>query len=498
MKNIADIVKIVTLKDANKIFDSEENRNPVKSKLLYEGLSRNHFKDRAHAVKTLYRKKSGDANYRKLKSRLSEKLLSRLIYSNPEKLIRSNSDRVYHKCLRNVVAANLLYLNYSKNAANELLRRNIILAQHHHFTDVMVASARLLRYHAALSGARKKFIHYNHLVKHFTAISESELEVECASQQLILELHHSTTANKVLQKKFHAMFVTVQREAKKFPSRMNKLNYFRFGIRYNEFMNDHRAVLSFCKQAETYLHDHPQFVQKIRLGEFGLYKMNSCLQLRDYKSGEQSASDCDHIFQPGTDNWFIFLEYFFLLCMHSGKYHKAAEVLKKAMGHNRFNKMQKVRVEKWKIFEAYLHFISPSDTKGLFNIHRFVNEVPLHSTDKSGFNLAIIIAQIILFVDEGQTDRVISQNDALKIYAKRYIRMKANFRTYYFMKMLLTMIKYNFDIEKTKQISEKYYEKMISKSSGEKYPLEEFEIIPYETLWEILLKRSDRFHHLVL
>ncbi|MFM7823611.1 MAG: hypothetical protein ACKPB3_07540, partial [Bacteroidota bacterium] len=145
-------------------------------------------------------------------------------------------------------------------------------------------------------------------------------------------------------------------------------------------------------------------------------------------------------------------------------------------------------VEKWRIFEAYLEYAEPisSPVRRKFNVSKFLNEVPVFSKDKAGYNLSIIIAQVLLARKTNELHRVVDREESLKIYLSRYIKKEKHLRSYYFLKMIQVMVRYDFDPMKTSQIADKFFMKM--KQSGQASP-ETSEIIPYEWLWTDLMAR---------
>ena len=99
-----------------------------------------------------------------------------------------------------------------------------------------------------------------------------------------------------------------------------------------------------------------------------------------------------------------------------------------------------------------------------------------------------LIAQIISLINAGKFDEIVEKDDALRIYCQRYIRLKDNSRTYYFMKMLQVMIKYSFEPEKTELIARKYFNHLTdTKRAGKS--LEELEVIPFDVLWLTILEK---------
>ncbi|MFZ9942988.1 MAG: hypothetical protein ACO3O0_05215, partial [Bacteroidia bacterium] len=180
-------------------------------------------------------------------------------------------------------------------------------------------------------------------------------------------------------------------------------------------------------------------------------------------------------------------EYHFLLCMHTQQYIKANSIFENVSKNPTFDSYPAANIEKWRIFEAYLEYAKPSDGAGekrRFNVSKFLNEVPVFSKDKSGYNMSIIIAQILLSVKMQDWSRVIDRAEPLKTYLSRYVKKDRNPRSYYFLKLLEVMVRYEFHPEKTEQIGEKFFQKL--QQSGASVP-ESSEIIPYEWLWKDLL-----------
>jgi hypothetical protein len=174
--------------------------------------------------------------------------------------------------------------------------------------------------------------------------------------------------------------------------------------------------------------------------------------------------------------------------MHTSQFGKAASIFDQVLKHPSFGSYPAANIEKWKIFEAYLEYANPISTqvRRKFNVSKFLNEVPVFSKDKSGYNLTIILAQVILAVKTNEFHRVIERAESLKVYLSRHVKKEKHVRSYYFLKMLQVMIRYEFDPVKTAQIADKFLVKM--KQSGPASP-ESSEVIPYEWIWTDLMAR---------
>ena len=111
------------------------------------------------------------------------------------------------------------------------------------------------------------------------------------------------------------------------------------------------------EEAEQFLEENPPFRQEVKLAALALIRINYYLQLRDYENGRKNAEKCLELFSEGTNNWFVFLEQYFLLAMHTENYINAAGIYLKVINHPRFPFTASERQEKWKIFEAYINYI---------------------------------------------------------------------------------------------------------------------------------------------
>ena len=114
--------------------------------------------------------------------------------------------------------------------------------------------------------------------------------------------------------------------------------------------------------------------------------------------------------------------------------------------------------------------------------------MPHFSKDKKGFNVAILVLQILYMLEKGDYTGIINRSEALNVYCSRYLRKDDSFRSNCFLKMLLTMEKEDFKYERTRQMAMKFYKKMTEEVNDENI-VHEWEIIPYETLWYMVLNR---------
>ena len=183
------------------------------------------------------------------------------------------------------------------------------------------------------------------------------------------------------------------------------------------------------------------------------------------------------------------------LCFHSGEYENAYWVYEETVKHHKFKKLLVSYQEFWKICEVYivvceeLGLIRNTDAtekKRRFRLSTFINSVPVFSFDKRGMNIPIIIAQIIYFLVKKDYESVQNRIDSIEKYCVRHLVDKDfDVRSFYFIKMLLTLPEAEYNFRRVKVRSQAFKEKFDAAPPQSKNI--ELEIMPYEKLWDLLL-----------
>ena len=107
-------------------------------------------------------------------------------------------------------------------------------------------------------------------------------------------------------------------------------------------------------------------------------------------------------------------------------------------------------------------------------------------------NIMILVLQILFLLGEKKEDEVDERMEALRNYSSRYLRKNEDFRSNCFIKMFLKIPESNYKRIALERNTRDLFKKLKSK------PLEvaskpiEMEIIPFEMLWEMVLKSLDR------
>jgi len=493
MKNLTEISQLVTSligKDTlNSLF--QHQGEDLKSHLFIDGLLAQRWKSDEEAAQELYKSFPTEKKYQMLKSRLRKRFYDLIFSIDISSLIKTSYYREQIHCYRLLFAGSQLFVIGKLHIALEMIRSAESIARKFQFTPLRILALQRLREYQGFTGN----------IKGFYALSDS---IETMQETLIKETQLDTfdfqfriAVRGVLSKSDLKRFNPEQsiRQAESlYTKSKNKSHrmtcaYYRSRIYYYHLKKDHKQVLKQCIEFEHYLLRGQKFTDMALVGEIAMQKLDTSIYLQDFKTGRQSALQCDSIFRKGNPNRFIYQQYYLLLCLYTGKTDEAVSVFNEVISSSAFKKFPEEQIERWRIFEAMLNYILPDGRLRKFNVHKFLNEVPILSKDKTGFNLSIIIAQICLLVKRGDFDKIMDKFDSLKSYAQRYISVTANPRNHYFIKLLLILIKKDFDTEKCAALAEKYLALLSQSSVSGQQALDTMEIIPYDVLWNDLLKR---------
>jgi hypothetical protein len=127
--------------------------------------------------------------------------------------------------------------------------------------------------------------------------------------------------------------------------------------------------------------------------------------------------------------------------------------------------------------------------KSRFRMSKFLNEVQLYAKDKSGMNIPILIAELLYDLQTKKWSKLIDRAESLGKYRVRYINPEVQLRSHCFFKLLELTPKAAFQWEKLVVQAESIVQSIGKKADGMLAANNiEIEIIPYERLWEMLLR----------
>jgi hypothetical protein len=503
MKNLIEISRIVTKKKVRKIEifdDAALKAKNSKFNEFYESLMSGKFRNDRDAATLLYACSPTDDKYRQLKSRFRKRLLNTLFFLDVNVPNTANYERAYYSCNKDWTLVKILLANGAEMTAADLAAGILATALKFRFADVIVNCSRILRAWASKSGDEKLFEEYDSYIKDFSSVLEAEIRSEELYQRVTMHYLDSPIKTRELKEKMDTYCDALVSLSEIYDSPVVMYNMYLVWTYKYEMTFDFQSMLEVCNRAEAYMDANPAYWQEEKLEIFQLKKMSAYLHLRDYKNGKIEAEKALQRFEEGSEMWFTFMELYLLLALHSDNYLNAYAIFQRAITQQRFKKLHVSEREKWHVYEVYIEYLletMPADNvaaaaaakrKGTFKSAKFMNDPVLYPKDQRIFTVHLVIAQILFFLEKNNESAVTERIDRLKNYANRQLKPEEYHRAIAFIRLLQQLVKSEFDVEELTTV-DKYYNRLVETPFYYRGLLQELEIIPFEKLWNMILKR---------
>lgn len=508
MDSLSELIRLVTKKRVKKVELFDENSRNKSSNYfkLFDGIHSEKYRSDADAAKDIYACDPSEKKYLILKTRLKQKLLNTLFFLDFEDESVPEYKSILYDCNKALYCAKVLLMNGSKKIAIPAVEKTLRRAQEFHLTDIELECAKILRSHYSVSNQYKEFIYFRDLTEKI----EQRLHAENLSDryyQELIAIYAKSKANRgKVRKLADKYYKALTEDFKKHNSTKLSLNFFKIKTMFHQFSDDYKSAIEVTNEAEAYVKSNPKFHPATRLEDLAIQKMNFYLHLKNFEDGEAYAKKSLLLFEEGSNNWYTFQEYYFLLAMHSQNYLKAAEVFHSVIEQPSFRLLSENKKERWKTFQAYMHYIYKThkireirpiiqNAKTNFRLNDYLLEKPAFAKEKRGLNIATLTVQILFHLEKFDIEKVNECVIAIEKYCRRYPKKDINFRSECFISMLINMSKEGFRFYQTRKASEKIYEEMTSIHMEYHGGNRALEILPYEVMWNTVLDKLKAYKY---
>lgn len=495
MQNLRELVTIVNqvkIRDIS-VVGRGRNWSGHKIKELYEGIAKGEFTTDEQAALAIYGENYSKTSYTSLKKHLTDRLLNTLFFIRLSDSPISDFQKNYFDVQKLNAIVKILAGKGSKVSSITIAERLITKSLKYQFTEISLSLAKLLRRHYRIYKTdQQKAKNYDNIVKEQLEILIAETKVEDYYEQLIAGLKTKRSSEGELAEKgkryadeVRCIYPTIS------SLRLKQVANLIFVLEH-ELARDFEKVEIACNEAIADYEKLKEFASVERTLVFYIKLLVNYIPLQKFEEGNTVAQKILASISKGSVNWFITLDHYFLLSMHTGNYERAQSILNQATGNKNLKNLDIQYKEIWIIYEAYIKYLEEADilkkeSGKNFRVARFMNRVPNFSRDKTGINIAILVIQVLLLIAQSKEAKVIDRVEALRTYVYTHLRKDESLRSNVFIKMLLKMVESKFHknatIRKTKVLRSKLDESPIGTKGYSQY----VEIIPYETLWEISL-----------
>ncbi len=497
---LKDLAKTIT---RNKIKNIEVLGNPGKDQnrveLFYEAIISDKFKSEKELVRHFFKTyDTKNPSYLKLKNKLVHQLVNMAFFVDVNQPAFNDRFKAYFTAYRDFAAASILLLRNSGKSGVYILQLVLEQAIKYEFIELAADVARILRrnYARIVSDYDKN--------QYFTGLHQ-KYEEKRRYETLALD-YYETLVSYYINKRspneeIHQRATTYFDELLPLAESVDTSAFYNYtyniGIIKYMSVNDLENTLKICDQALNVLEPRKN-ANRDSLVIITMQKVACYTQMRvnDNTTARNLLHYCLNIVEEGRFNWFRVYEVYFYNCIYSSNYVEALEVYKIVIKSPNFYLLEGSYHDNWLLLGGYLHLlaqlgaIDPTKVEeivGPFRYGKLYNEIEVLKKDKEGMNIPLLFLPVLFQLSQKPDDR--SKDipiEALEKYRQRWLANDMNRRSDSFLKLLIAFFKKDYATAAAEKKIKKELEVLKSETpeiSGQNFAVE---IVPYETLWELL------------
>ncbi|MEP7233878.1 MAG: hypothetical protein ABI778_01160 [Ignavibacteriota bacterium] len=452
------------------------------------------------AIKNIYGEQPSLGKYKTLKSYFAVRAINNIAFLDFTGTSLSQHTRAIYKCYKYLFAISVLLALGSRSGAIRLSRKILKLATKYEFHTIIIDLLDRLKTHSFQIGNTKDYDKYQSMLDERINILAIELKIKSLEQRTTIVFAKSLFVEDKIRMDAQIALKEIRFLMQKADTFLGRLSYYRLLYLSDQIEGYPIKSVEACDQAIAFMLENKHMSPPSRFAEFALYKLENYVLARDYENGRAAVKYCEEHINTGMNLWFTVKEYEFLLMMQTVNFDNAVKIYNDVIRHDRYNTQLEHLREKWDIFGLYVDYLVHS---GLLNSSTEQKEIPFrksnllrtkrvkqrlvysptYSKDKRGFNVALLVMNVLILLESNKKDLLIEQTEALSTYRFSYLNQNHCKQSFILFKLIRLMIRNEFDLTK---ISKKCVD--IEKSlrsaplvSGEL--LESIQILPPSWVW---------------
>ncbi|MER2997180.1 hypothetical protein [Pontibacter populi] len=441
----------------------------------------------ADLIAMLYNAPAKQDAFRMLKSRVKKKLYNQLLFldTDNEKLM-DEFGSIEIRCRKILYLADALRWSDEALLAEQQLRKVLKIAQDANLTKYEIDGLEQLRILLAEKKyTRKEFDKCTSRLEKLYSLHEIEKEADKRYYDIRFDIKLGVEASFKFKQKLQSYVNELQIFWDASESNLVFKRYHQLKMIYYEVEGDFVSFISYLNNIFS-LYNSGKIHRLYFSENFNRFMLVYVyLRAKQYREGIEEAEKLKYRLENGTNNWFMHLENYFHLAVHSNDYIKAEEILTEVFTNKYFAELKSAAQERWILYYSIINYITGYSLPSFSD--RKLKHIP---NDKKGFNVWSLILDFIVVIEKDQPELVEREIDRVRKFIAKYLTSEGDARTKLFLKLLqITGREY----KNTKVCKQKgsYILNKLKQTPVAGYAYAETEIVPYEQLWEIILQKLE-------
>ena len=473
---------------------------------FYELIKKGAVQNDSDAASLLYKCKPGDKRYSVLKTRFKAKLLNVVLQGKRYYAHPKDYDSAQYICNRNIENIRILRSRSAYHCAHELVEKTLRIARKFHLYDIALAIMEIRLETACFSDTHNTFNKYADELAHIRSIYYAESKNRENYLRIYSLYIKASSITPAILEEAREYLHGIAGDSHRFQTLSLVTTHFKLGSLVSQMQADYDSVLQHCRLLKDFLIGKPHLSMPAIQCDIVIKILASHFHQKRYQEGLEIAVRDELYFKEADYLKLLYTEFCFLLALRAQNIKLAIEYYKIAHSCIHTTDFTTTHRDKWRVFEIYLRLtmasLSPSDTlptnltfgESPFNAEHFLNDIPIFSQYKRGYNINLLIAHILYLLVLQRTIGVRSRSDALRKYLGRYLQGPEFIRTRYFIKLLRILPTNAFHPQKVARHGMKLLSELGECTANYQGTLESLELYPYEQLWDWILTLLQAIH----
>ena len=497
-----DILKLIEIKkhkghrSIQLLSQNFRKKEISKDNKLYQSIIENELMSDEEASIKVFNADPNNRNYRNAKSKLRQKLLNHLYFLDYDKKEYTHYQKYEYDSDHELHQARILMVEGATDLAVKKLHHVLKQSKICEMIDIVSLALNYLKEIYANQGKLSLYSEVGLAMGYYLKFQEAIRESEELYFSELVQINKSFSAQIRALNKIPKSIKQIRQKSDEFNSTRIEVLALKLEILYNRIINNYKRLNELCIDIEDWYFHRKDEEIRVDLDQNSIFltRLDAYFNLKEYAKGLSFANEKEKFFAPGSEIWYQFYELRFILAMYSQNFKSAANFLRTAKTGKRFNLLEKMDRERWKIYRGFLiYFNDEKLVRWGFNFNHFLNFKLEYPKEYGGYCIAVLAIRFLYFLRDGDLSGLNITLKEMDQYNSSHLDKRSNYRNSVFIRMLNLVPENDFNYESILEKSEIYFRKL-KKTHIPQDKYTDLEVYPYKLMWKEILQilKSDK------